>query len=552
MTKVGFKKRTTWGPDFPTPHSLVGKPGKVPPDGDVQPDAEKRLRAGSRWMKDHAIGMSVSESGDFGPYINYKGEGLFHSFKLDFENTIPFSTGCTHPHVCLLLFSLALNLRPDVIVETGTFMGYSTLFLARVCDLWGQGMVYTFDPENKLIAPEIRNHPRVRCIHERSADGLPRLMEEVGQVDFAFLDSWKRLSLHELSMIVPFMVDGGIIAFHDTQWLNSGHTLYETLEGVAKTDFDTMLFAGVPHVDNPHHYHGHADDNGLYVLRKKTPHPFLDIPDADSQQYKHHQVMPRTVYLPAQMEGPDPIPAERCRLALAVSMYDEHSTMIYNMQQVGDEFTQIAVVQSDLAPHPGLEPMLKKHRCASYILNPNLYPKEGEGSKGERYDFGTRSIVRNFNDAFRKVRDQIKAGAEVDYVVGTYGDTMFFHLDGVRNLIAGIEQKGADIAVSRAMGQIFHRAELTWQEMADPDHPKGGRLQDESNGDFMPHLFIFRVGLLDRFCNIQITNRWCTEQILSDTAGDASRLVFSDTAYGHTDGWKYNTPSPTNWKHRGE
>jgi hypothetical protein len=240
----------------------------------------------------------------------------------------------------------------------------------------------------------------------------------------------------------------------------------------------------------------------------------------------------------------------RHRFAAAVSMFDEEISMCYNVEVRGHEFVQMEVVQSSLIPYERLQDALAKHPCGHYTLFPNLDMRKSEEilSKGERFDFGARSMSRNFSHAFRAIRD---SGIETDYVIGMHGDMLFLHWWGIEQICAKMEAIGAEVGCSRAMGQAFHRADLTPEEMADPDNPKGGRLQDDSTGDFMPQFFVVKASAIERFCAIQITNRWCFEQCLGDAAGDAKRYVFSQTAYGFNDGIIYHFPSPTGWKHAG-
>jgi cephalosporin hydroxylase/glycosyltransferase involved in cell wall biosynthesis len=64
--------------------------------------------------------------------------------------------------------------RPDVIVETGTAMGGSALFMASVCDLIGNGIVVTID----VCADDGRpQHSRIRYVHGASTD--PDVVAEV-------------------------------------------------------------------------------------------------------------------------------------------------------------------------------------------------------------------------------------------------------------------------------------------------------------------------------------------------------------------------------------
>ncbi len=267
---------------MPMPHSLDGV--KMPPDGTARPEAELGLRHGTKWMKSKAIGTSAPAGEDFGPYVEYLGEGIFPSFKLDFTNHIPFSTGGVHPHTGIVLFGLALNIRPEVIIETGTWYGYSTMFLARACELHQHGKVYTMDPQQKQIAREIRQNPYIECIPQASGDGLQTLLDRLGRVDLAFIDSWKRLALWELCVIEEFIPEGGMVVFHDTQLLNTGHTLYEAACSYFP-DYDKMLLAGKQDPEHPHRYFGNADERGLFIMQKKRQRPFLEIPDSLSGQF---------------------------------------------------------------------------------------------------------------------------------------------------------------------------------------------------------------------------------------------------------------------------
>lgn len=232
------------------------------------------------------------------------------------------------------------------------------------------------------------------------------------------------------------------------------------------------------------------------------------------------------------------------RLGLAVSMFDECKAMGITLQRQAQHLAQIEVVQSQTEPYPELADLLQKHGNARYTLLPNLDTRTEQdmATSTERFDIGARAMARNFSAAFAAMDPQA-----VDYVIGITGDTVLVHMFGIQAIIAAMGD--ADIAVSRAMGQSFHRADLTPEEMADPDNPKGGRPQDESTEDFMPQLFVARASLIPRLAKIGVTNRWCFEQCIGDAVAGAKRHVFSRTAYGFTDGVIYHFPSPKGWKH---
>lgn len=63
-----------------------------------------------------------------------------------------------HPCDLFALQDLITGLQPALIIETGTAMGGSALFMAHVCQLLGKGSVITIDREP---APSLPEHPRI-------------------------------------------------------------------------------------------------------------------------------------------------------------------------------------------------------------------------------------------------------------------------------------------------------------------------------------------------------------------------------------------------------
>ncbi|MCX7970389.1 MAG: cephalosporin hydroxylase family protein [Negativicutes bacterium] len=69
---------------------------------------------------------------------------------------------------------LMYRLQPDFVVETGTFMGGSALYLANICDIIGKGEVITIDVEAREGLPV---HDRIHYITGSSTD--PEVVERV-------------------------------------------------------------------------------------------------------------------------------------------------------------------------------------------------------------------------------------------------------------------------------------------------------------------------------------------------------------------------------------
>ena len=116
------------------------------------------------------------------------------------------------------------ELRPDLIVETGTAFGGSALYLASLCDLIGNGKVLTIDVQPQAGSPE---HPRLEYFHGSSVapETLDRVraQAEAAEGVLVVLDSDHRKEhvLKELRLYAPLVTPGSYIVVEDT--ILNGH-----------------------------------------------------------------------------------------------------------------------------------------------------------------------------------------------------------------------------------------------------------------------------------------------------------------------------------------
>ena len=62
-----------------------------------------------------------------------------------------------------LLYQMIINeVKPDLIIEIGTNHGASSLYMADMLDLLGNGMIHTMDIMEYPMDPLIVNHPRIK------------------------------------------------------------------------------------------------------------------------------------------------------------------------------------------------------------------------------------------------------------------------------------------------------------------------------------------------------------------------------------------------------
>lgn len=119
---------------------------------------------------------------------------------------------------------ILVETTPDVIIECGTCLGGSTLFLASVCELLGRGRVVSIDIAEQPGRPQ---HGRIRYVHGDSAGA--DLVADVkrtlapGERVMVILDSDHQCShvLAELSAWANIVTPGCYLIVEDT--LVNGH-----------------------------------------------------------------------------------------------------------------------------------------------------------------------------------------------------------------------------------------------------------------------------------------------------------------------------------------
>ena len=123
---------------------------------------------------------------------------------------------------------LLFELRPGLIVETGTAHGGSGLYLATLCETLGRGEVVSVDIGQW---PERPAHPRLTYLPAASTD--PRVVAQVAEraagagAVLVLLDSDHRRDhvLAELRAYAPMVTPGSYLVLEDTNI--NGHPVYE-------------------------------------------------------------------------------------------------------------------------------------------------------------------------------------------------------------------------------------------------------------------------------------------------------------------------------------
>lgn len=116
------------------------------------------------------------------------------------------------------------TIKPDVIIESGTYRGGSALYLAVLCDAVKKGKVITVDnlSYKQKIDPKVLRHKRIRFIQGSSIDrktiSQVRSLIRPGVKVLVILDSDHKKDhvLKELTLYSKFVSKGSYLILEDT------------------------------------------------------------------------------------------------------------------------------------------------------------------------------------------------------------------------------------------------------------------------------------------------------------------------------------------------
>jgi prolipoprotein diacylglyceryl transferase len=127
-----------------------------------------------------------------------------------------FDTMTAEVEVLEFLRCLMTTMKPRLVVETGTFLAVSTLYMAEGLKENGSGKIITCEPDKdvfakakeKIDASGLKKWIEYRC--ESSLD-----MKAPGQIDVLFCDSLPELREPEVRHFLPNINPNGLILMHD-------------------------------------------------------------------------------------------------------------------------------------------------------------------------------------------------------------------------------------------------------------------------------------------------------------------------------------------------
>jgi cephalosporin hydroxylase len=122
------------------------------------------------------------------------------------------------PLDCWIYQEILFEQRPDLIVETGTYLGGSALFFAHLCDLLGHGAVVTIDRQQRGTV----DHPRVTQLvgDALGPEVLRTVAERAAKAERVLVvlddDHSAPHVLRELAAYGPLVTPGSYLVVEDT------------------------------------------------------------------------------------------------------------------------------------------------------------------------------------------------------------------------------------------------------------------------------------------------------------------------------------------------
>jgi cephalosporin hydroxylase len=128
---------------------------------------------------------------------------------------------------------IIFRIKPDLIIETGTYKGGAAHFLASMLDLIGKGEVITIDIEEY---PDRPTHPRITYLRGSSTD--PKIIQQVSQKAISsnsvlcVLDADHTMHhvRQEMELYTPMVTKGSYLIVEDTN-INGNPVLPESGQG---------------------------------------------------------------------------------------------------------------------------------------------------------------------------------------------------------------------------------------------------------------------------------------------------------------------------------
>ncbi len=147
---------------------------------------------------------------------------------------------------CQLLFRMVLHFKPKTILELGTSLGVSTLYLSMAD---GRSQVYTLEGCPNISAVAKRNFgffKRENIIQKTGpfTKTLPAVLETAKSLDFIFIDGHHShaATLQYFQQCLPYCHEDTVIIFDDINWSDGMQQAWQEIQQHSKVTLSIDLF----------------------------------------------------------------------------------------------------------------------------------------------------------------------------------------------------------------------------------------------------------------------------------------------------------------------
>lgn len=144
------------------------------------------------------------------------------------------------------LFRLVNEVRPQYILELGTNLGISTAYFAKAAQ---EANIYSIEGAPSLVQKAKENLNLLGVSNVTIVEGtfqskLPLVLEEMGRVDFAWIDGHhqEEPTLTYFEKILPYCTDQSILVFDDIHWSSGMERAWNTIQAHSSVSLSLDFF----------------------------------------------------------------------------------------------------------------------------------------------------------------------------------------------------------------------------------------------------------------------------------------------------------------------
>lgn len=118
----------------------------------------------------------------------------------------------------MMLYEAIKKLKPDVVVETGTHRGLTSMYMLCALAENGKGHLYTADPFEWGAYGNFAKFPELLPYVTYFQKPGKELANDVKDIDLMFIDGFheKEIVVEEIDALFPLLKEGAHVYFHDT------------------------------------------------------------------------------------------------------------------------------------------------------------------------------------------------------------------------------------------------------------------------------------------------------------------------------------------------